>query len=207
MSTEIWTTLFAVGSLWLVAVIVPGPNLFILIQNALLNRVSSFFIVLGIAFGTAIWALSGLLGITLLFQTAPWVYILFKILGGGYLIYLGVKLFVTSFKTTEIKEQKKIMRSYKKSFFVGTLTNLSNPKTALFVTSLFVTTVPQNPSLILGSLTILTMVLISLFWYGLVAYFISMGGFTKIYNRVQKYIDRVVGTIFVSFGGSILFSK
>ncbi len=205
---ELLITLLAVGTLWTVAVIVPGPNLFILLQTALQSQKnSSLFVVLGIAFGTAVWAISALLGITLLFKTVPWTYIVFKILGGVYLIYLGIKLIRTSYKTTTLHSQQLKQTSNKEAFLIGTLTNLSNPKTALFVTSLFATTVPKNPSLELGVLSVLTMVVISLSWYGTVAFLMTLGGFKKLYNRLKKYIDRVAGVVFIGFGSSILTSK
>ncbi|MCT7009343.1 LysE family transporter, partial [Salmonella enterica] len=50
----------------------------------------------GVATGTILWGLAGGLGIKSLFTAAPMLYLAFKIIGGCYLIYLGLKLFKRS---------------------------------------------------------------------------------------------------------------
>jgi threonine/homoserine/homoserine lactone efflux protein len=43
--------------------------------------------------------LSGFFGIAILFKTAPWLYLTLKLLGGTYLIFLGLKLIISSTNT------------------------------------------------------------------------------------------------------------
>jgi threonine/homoserine/homoserine lactone efflux protein len=204
---SLFLTLLAVGSIWSIAVIVPGPNLFILIQYGLNGGLkSSLFIVLGIAFGTALWAVAGVLGITVLFKTAPWLYMVFKIIGGIYLLYLGAKLIILSYKKSPTVS-KSVPKTPYQSFIMGLLTNISNPKTAMFVASLFASTLPANPSLNMAMLSIFIMVIISLSWYGMIALFITLQKFSYYYASFKKYIDRIAGGIFMGFGVTVITSK
>jgi len=90
METQIILTSILI---WTMAVIVPGPNFFITIQSAISKADNSaFFIVLGIVIGTFIWAVLSLYGLAFVLKNAPNLYMIFKIIGGVYLIYLGIKL-------------------------------------------------------------------------------------------------------------------
>ena len=140
-------------------------------------------------------------GIALLFKTAPWIYLLLKLLGGGYLIYLGFKL-ITSNSEIEpnhggtISTNIDLIQSYR----IGLLTNLSNPKTAAFVTSLFAATMPSNAPLGLGLMSVVLMTLISMLWYASVAYIFSIDRFRSLYSKSRIWIDRIAGAIFIGFG-------
>ena len=199
---ELSIILLNVAFVWTIAVITPGPNFFITVQTAIgRSRHSALFVVLGIGTGTIIWALSGFLGITLLFRTAPWAYVSLKLLGGGYLVYLGMKLIYS--KPGKIPGENALLsknmaplRSYK----LGLLTNLTNPKTAAFVTSLFAAVMPADATYSVALISVALMALISIVWYTAVAYVFSFEQFRTVYKRAKVWIDRVAGIIFIGFG-------
>ena len=86
--------LLSLALLWSVAVITPGPNFFTTAQLAAgCSRRHGLFAALGVASGTLLWGLAGGLGIKSLFSAAPALFVLFKVAGGCYLIYLGLKQF------------------------------------------------------------------------------------------------------------------
>jgi hypothetical protein len=62
------------------------------------TRRSAFFFALGTSTGTILLGLSGFFGIALLFKTVPWIYLSLKLLGGTYLICLGLKLIISNAK-------------------------------------------------------------------------------------------------------------
>ena len=87
------TVLPSVAGIWTLAVVTPGPNLFLAIQTALgRSRPAALWNVVGIACGTPIWGRCGFFGIALLFRTAPWLHAALKLLAGACLVYLGLKL-------------------------------------------------------------------------------------------------------------------
>ena len=199
---ELPILLLNVAFVWTIAVITPGPNFFITVQTAIgRSRQSALFVVLGIGTGTVIWALSGFLGITLLFRTAPWAYVSVKLLGGGYLVYLGMKLICS--KPGKIPGENALLsknmdplRSYK----LGLLTNLTNPKTAAFVTSLFAAVMPADATYSVALISVALMALISIVWYTAVAYVFSLEQFRTVSKRAKVWVDRVAGIIFIGFG-------
>ena len=195
-------TLFSVAIVWCVAVITPGPNFFVTIQTAIgQSRRSALFVVLGISTGTTIWGLSGYLGINFLFRTIPWIYIFLKLLGGAYLIHLGIKLIRTNQK--DLSENRTFRTTNPvstKSFKLGLLTNLSNPKTAAFVASLFAATMPPDASYVTGFASVALMMMISAVWYSLVAFIFSLSQLRTVYQRARVWIERISGIIFMGFG-------
>jgi len=194
--------------IWTIAVIVPGPNFFITIQSAISKKDhSAFFVVLGIVIGTFIWAVLSLYGLALLLKNAPNLYMAFKIIGGIYLIYLGIKLILNKEEAKEIELQKQQISSYSKSFFVGVFTNLSNPKTAMFITSLFATITTAQTSSMQMMFLIFLILLISTIWYSLVALVFKKEYFKKLYMRFKKGIEYISGTIFVLFGLKSILSE
>ena len=201
--------LLSVAILWGIAVITPGPTFFVTVKTALgQSRRSALFVVLGSSTGTIIWGLSGFFGIALLFKTAPWIYLSLKLLGGTYLIYLGLKLIMSNTKAetnhaVSFSTNIDPIQGYK----VGLLTNLSNPKTAAFVTSLFAATMPSNAPLFLGFTSVVLMSTISVLWYTTVACVFSLDRFRSLYLRSRMWIERFAGAIFIGFGIRLVASE
>ncbi len=204
MSTTI--TLLSVLSIWSIAVITPGPNLLITVQTTVNHsRVAGIFIVLGTCTGTIIWAIMGFFSITYLFAISPWIYLILKIAGGSYLIYLGVKTIISLIKPTTLKSEHQI--SHQKLFInwqKGLITNLSNPKTAMFITSLFASALPKDPSLYIGVLSILVMTSVSLFWYSSVVLLFSSKRIGTYYERRQNWIQGFAGSAFIILGTKLI---
>jgi len=201
--------LLSVAIIWSVAVITPGPNFFVTVKTAIgQTRRSALFVALGNSTGTILWGLSGFFGVALLFKTSPWIYLSLKLLGGTYLIYLGLKLIISNTRTganhgVSLSTNITPVQGYK----LGLLTNLSNPKTAAFVTSLFAATMPSNAPFLLGFMSVTLMSLISILWYTLVAYVFSLDRFRRLYLKSRILIERFAGAIFIGFGVKLLASE
>lgn len=97
--------------------------------------------------------------------------------------------------------------SLKRNYRRGLLTNLTNPKTAMFITSLFAATLPSHTSYVLGLMSVLLMVLISFLWYTSVAYLFSLNQFRDIYRRMSLWIERCAGLVFIGFGVKLATSR
>lgn len=155
--------LLSLALLWTVAVVTPGPNFFNTAQLAAsCSRRHGVVASAGVATGTVMWGLAGGLGIKSLFTAAPMLYLAFKIIGGCYLIYLGLKLFRRS---APAMAQNLLPDEPRRSLFsawrLGLLGNLSNPKAALFVATIFASTMPPSPSPMLLTLAVITMATIN----------------------------------------------
>jgi threonine/homoserine/homoserine lactone efflux protein len=198
--------LVTVSIIWALAVVTPGPNFFITVYTAIdTERRRSFFTVLGIVTGTFVWSVSGFFGISVLFKAVPLVYFSLKIIGGVYLVYVGGKLLLK--RPMEIKTHSGKQLSCIGCFRLGLLTNLLNPKTAAFITSLFAATIPSHASIELGFLCVALICCISAVWYLLVSVLFSYDRAKRIYENQKQKIEKIAGAIFVGFGFKLMMTK
>jgi threonine/homoserine/homoserine lactone efflux protein len=166
------------------------------------------FVVLGTCTGTVIWSIAGYFGIAYLFTIAPWIYTTLKMVGGSYLIYLGIKLIISLFKSkTKLNTQEHCSQSPFLNWWKGLITNLSNPKTAMFITSLFASVLPKEPSILIGISSVILMASISLIWYSFVVFLFSSQRFKKSYKRIQNWIQGFAGVVFLIFGLKLVFKN
>lgn len=206
---DIYSILLNVAAIWLIAVITPGPNFFITVRTAMAkSRKAGFYVVLGICCGAAVWGLAGFWGLTLLFTAAPGLYLGLKIIGGCYLIYLGLRLITASLKKSGARDtQTRIETSKSSAFLTGLITILTNPKTAFFTAGLFAATMPPDPPYWLGHATMGLMCLISLSWYSTVVLVFSSTRASNAYQKARQWIDRLAGASFMAFGAKLMIQE
>ncbi len=201
--------LISVAALWAIAVMTPGPN-FLLVTHAALrgSRISALWTVLGIALGTVLWGTAGFLGIGAMFAFAPWLYFGLKVVGGLYLMWLGVRLLVSAWRSANGTTQSAIPAiSARRAVLRGLMTVAANPKSGAFVASLFAATLPANPTLELGAAMVLVMVVISAVWYSAVAWSLGHEGPRRLYVRSRKAIECLAGGLFILFGAKLLAGR
>jgi len=138
----------------------PGPsNFYVLSRSVGQGAGAGVLAASGLAIGGLAHVLAATLGLSLLFEAAPLLYTTFKFVGAGYLIYLGVRTFLTKVDpdVAVATDRRTGARILKESILVEVL----NPKTALF----FIAFLPQfvDPSkpvtpqfLVLGVIVTLT---------------------------------------------------
>ena len=190
---------------WIIAVITPGPNFIITLNTSIqYGRTKALYTVGGIVLGTAIWVSSGLLGINVLFILAPWLYKSIKIIGAAYLIYLGMSKIFTKNPSRTMDGVKNV--SNMGHFRRGMMVNLSNPKTAIFVSSLFVTTVPKQMGAKFSFICILTLIFISFIWYSFIAVVFSNKRIRYEFDKWKSALDKISGVLFILLGFKISLS-
>jgi threonine/homoserine/homoserine lactone efflux protein len=189
--------------------ITPGQDtMYILGRTLTQGKKAGIISVLGINTGVLCHTVFAALGLALLLQTQPVVYAFIKMTGALYLIYLGIKMLSTARKMKA--HPLELPRTSNKRLFVdGFLTNLFNPKVALF----FITFLPQFiPSdtdgaisfLLLGQLFILCSVPWSL---TLVALAAVASRFLQSRPQSQQAIHRVSGLAFIGMGTAIALQR
>jgi threonine/homoserine/homoserine lactone efflux protein len=196
------TPLLMVAAIWTVAAITPGPNFLMTLRiSATQSRAQGLMAVAGIGVGTTVWGCAGFFGIHALFTTAPWLYLGFKVVGGIYVIFLGSRLLMRNRNpSASARGDSASHLSNIAAFRLGLMTNLANPKSALFMASVFATAMPAGPSLVLGALAIALMTTISITWYVFVTSLFTIPWVSRAFERARLGIDRVAGTLFIVFG-------
>ena len=114
----------------------PGPNMVYLISRSMCQgRLAGIISLAGVAFGFIFYMLMAAFGLTAIFLAIPYAYEGVKILGASYLLWLAWK--AISEKSPPFKMQNLPHHSLSKLFSMGFVTNILNPKVAVFYMSLF----------------------------------------------------------------------
>jgi threonine/homoserine/homoserine lactone efflux protein len=202
-------TLLSVAVLWIFAVIVPGPNFLMTVRIAITrSRREALLAVAGIGAGTAIWSAAGCFGVQALFLAVPWMYAALKAIGGAYLIVMGARLVARSWRTDPAAPAKTFLSQINASAFqLGFLTMITNPKSAVFVASIFATTMPPDPPPLLSLAVMATMISVSVGWYCLVTCLFTTRRLANAYQRARHWIDRAAGTCFILFGARLVAER
>lgn len=199
--------LLSLALLWTVAVVTPGPNFFNIAQLAASHsRRHGVVAALGVATGTVLWGLAGGLGVKTLFSAAPTLYLGFKIAGGCYLIYLGLKQFMRK-ATVAPGTPAAPRQTYSGVYARGFLGNMTNPKSALFVATIFATAMPAHVPPLLLALAVLTMATLSFSWYCSVALFFASRRVAGVYERSRQWLDRLAGGCYLLFGVHLVANR
>ncbi|MDI3356081.1 LysE family transporter [Pseudomonas sp. UYIF39] len=202
--------LLSLALLWTVAVVTPGPNFFNIAQLAASqSKHHGVVAALGVATGTVLWGLAGGLGIKSLFSAAPTLYLSFKIVGGCYLIYLGLKQFkrkppLVADDSGSVEGAGRTLLSVYGQGFLG---NMTNPKSALFVATIFATAMPASVPPMLLALAVLTMATLSFSWYCSVALLFASRRVAGAYDRSRKWLDRFAGSCYLLFGARLVANR
>lgn len=204
------SSLFAVAAVSLLAAISPGPDFFIVLKNSLsYSRRLGFFTSWGVALALIVHLAYTLVGIGVLIAESPLIYSFIKYVGVGYLFYLGLTSVISSFKkqtSLELDYTKAVNPiSPYKAFSQGFLTNLLNPKAALFYVSLFSQFIdPATPSFLRLEYALVNWC-VTLGWFLLLSYMVTSQLFLGKIAGFRLYIDRMMGCALMILGLKLLF--
>ena len=198
--------LFAAACLALTAT--PGPDMLLIASRSVSQgRASGFATLAGIQVGTYCHALAAALGLSQLFLAVPLAYDVVRYAGAAYLVYLAWQTFRST--GTALTPTAGVRRyPIGVVFRQGLLTNLLNPKMALFVLALF----PQFVSPGAGSIALQIMLLatllnlIGLVVNGIVILTASrLGRVFAVGSRWRRAPQFLLGTVFVALAARLAF--
>lgn len=204
---NIWFNISSFLFVFSAAIISPGPNFIYVLNRSLTeSRRTGLYSAFGIATGSGLFAVAGLLGLIVLINTLPYFSIIIRYLGGGYLVYLGISMLLTrhkSFVSAENTANTKALNPFF-AYSSGLLTNLTNPKAWAFYLSLFTLFIENDFPLWAKIFLALSMFLISFGWYALMALLVSDRRFQKRFISFQPVIKSILGSVLILLGGKLL---
>ncbi len=185
---------------WLLTM-TPGVNTVLVAQTAVASgRVNAFAVIAGICASGAIWVTSAALGLKAVFLAFPWLYAFVSYAGAAYLIWLGAKLLRAKPKPMEGQAAVSVPQRLTVSFARGFISNITNPKTLVYFSSVFGTFMPPDA----GPATVIAVVLVTWFcnfgWYGGLSFLLSGNAARRLYGRLTRTINRVAGLAMILFG-------
>jgi len=188
----------------------PGPDFFLILRNTLSSgRLIGYMTLLGNRVSLCIHISLAIGGLSIVLQNSPGLFLVVRLLGAGYLIYLGARKLHERFKNPRTREDPPRAASLNAldAARQGFLNNLLNPKVSLFFLSLF----PQFTTREMLSESPWTVAAVfflgnSLWWIPL----ILLAGSTRIRTplyRFQSVLDLAFGCVFIGYGLRIVMDE
>ena len=191
--------------------ITPGPDmLYIMARSSAQGARAGAAAALGIAAGCIVHILAAAFGLSALIAASATAFTVLKLLGAAYLVYVGLSLIWTSRVAPKAMASAKLASATPRAMFIqGFLTNVLNPKVALFFLALLPQFIdvdaPNKPLafLFLGAIFNVNGTL----WNLLVAWSTARlsVGFDR--TRLAVWLNRCIGGVFVYIGIRIAFAK
>jgi len=180
-----------------VVIVTPGPDTALTIRNALSGgRRGGVLTAFGVATGQAVWTLAAAAGVAAVLRASEPLFVALKLAGAVYLVFLGVRTLVAAVHggAERHRQTSRAAGSYRQ----GLISNLANPKMAIFFTSLLPQFGGTSFAALFGlGLVFCTMTLVWLSAYGVV---VAKAGVVLRRSRVRRALDAVTGTVLVAFG-------
>lgn len=187
--------------LHLMAAASPGPAILMAARTGVTEGFrTGVLLAIGTGIGAVFWAVAALFGLAVLFAAAPAFLWGFKIAGALFLMWLAFQMWRHAAEPLALAVPGAPPKSPWKAFRTGLLTNLSNPKPAVFFGAVFVGTVPPGTSTA-WLLALLVMIFVNeLVCNVAVARLFSFEAPRRAYLRLKTTIDRTFGGLLAALG-------
>ncbi len=205
-------TFWTVGIIGLLAVVSPGPDFLIVTRNSLLySKRVGLATAFGIATGNLFWIGASVLGISYVISKTVLLFNIIKWLGALYLMYIGVRSLFSkkagSVNRNSVESGEKKEMTAMAGFRIGLLTNILNPKCALFFVSLFSVVLKADTSAISQCFYGLEILFIALCWFSFLATVLSTERVRSIFERFALWFDRITGVVLIALGIKVALSE
>lgn len=192
--------LLAVAVITILAVVSPGADFAMVTRNSLLyGRSAGLLASLGIAIGVQLHVLYTMLGVGLVIRNSPQWFSTIQLAGALYLIYIGYQTFTSQPSTnadSAVPCRIKSLSALRTGFF----TNALNPKTTLFVVSVYTQVVRPDTPLTIQIGYGLFMSMAHWAWFSLVTIFFSEERLRASMLQRQIHLNHGIGTVLVVLG-------
>ncbi len=186
----------AAWAMHLAAAASPGPAVLMTARTGAAEGFrTAAWLSLGLGIGALVWAMAALFGLALLFEVAPAALWALKIAGAGFLIWIAVQMWRHAREPLAIPAPGAAPRSAFSALRLGVLTQLSNPKPAVFFGAVFVGTVPPGTSAGWLAALLAAVFLNEVACNLIVARAFALARIRAAYARAKAGVDRSFGTI------------
>lgn len=214
-----------ISTIVILAIISPGPDFALVTQNSLLHsKRAGFWTGVGIGCGNIIHVTYSVLGLAIIIANSAMAFTILKLLGAGYLLYLGVSAFLSKKQGPVDQDNEHIKHadhaeeggfvglpietlSVQKAFWQGFLCNALNPKATLMFLSVFTVFISEDTPLWFQFSIGLEALVFCFVWFTFVAFFLSLPRVKKAFRNIMRYIGKVTGVFFIFFAIALAMSR
>jgi len=195
-----------------VLTITPGADMALITRTVLTRgRVSSVFTTMGICFGCVVHAIASSAGLSIVLTRSEAAFAALKWAGAAYLMYLGAQALWTSLNHYAPASPQSIAlraANRSKSFREGLLTDLLNPKVALFYLTFLPQFITPGPPVMRQALLLAGIhIAMAVVWLTVYALLISRLG--EIFSRagVRRRLESATGGLLLALGIRLAFAR
>jgi threonine/homoserine/homoserine lactone efflux protein len=193
--------LTAAGAL-AVLTVVPGPDMAVVTKRAVSSGWrDGLRLVGGITVGLLIWGVLAVAGLAAVLAASATAYTVVKLVGAAYLVFLGVQALLHSWRVPARALDTLPAAPAGSPLRTGRVSNVFNPKIAVFYTGLLPTLAPSGLSLHTGmALLVLVHAALTAVWLG--GYVLLLAKARVFFQKpaVGRAMDRVTGVVLIGFG-------
>ena len=188
--------------------ITPGADMAMVSRSVFMGgRRAAFATTLGIAAGCMVWAVASAAGVAAVLAASETAYDALRIVGAAYLVWLGVQSLMAA-RRGYAAAAESIARPGARAngggfapFRQGLLTNLFNPKIALFYTTFLPQFIgPGDPVLLLSVAMASVHIMLGIIWLSAYAWLLDRAVEAFSDSRLRRVLDGVTGAVLVALG-------
>ncbi|MFH8801111.1 LysE family translocator [Streptomyces sp. NPDC017936] len=191
----------ALGVLALLTVM-PGPDMAVVTRRAIaFGPADALRAVGGIATGLLLWGALTAAGLAAVLATSPAAYLTVKLLGAGYLVLLGAQALWQNRRAAPAPATTGTRAPAGSPWRTGLVSNVLNPKIAVFYTGLLPTPAPPGlPAAWAMTLLVLLHTVLTLGWLGGCVLLLSRAGRVLEGPRTRRALGRTTGVVLIGLG-------
>lgn len=196
--------LLTVMAVHFAAAVSPGPAFVVALRVAARDgKSAAMALALGLGLGAATWAAAALLGLTALFQFMPDLLVALRLGGAAFLLFIAFMMWRCADLPLPLPTQPGAPSAFWKVARLGFLTQISNPKAAVFFGAVFIGLVPADLTSVGFALLLAAIFAVETGWYCIVALLFSRSAARTAYGRAKGITDRVLGGLLAGLGVKI----
>jgi RhtB (resistance to homoserine/threonine) family protein len=188
----------------------PGPDtVYILGRSIAQGREAGMASALGITLGSIFHTCAAALGLSAILATSAVAFSTIKLLGGAYLVFLGIKMILDRRKQLSLPSNFR-RRTTMAAFRQGILTNILNPKVALFFLAFLPQFIDPASNMKIAAFIVLglSFVTTGTIWCLILAWFASvLSERLRRSETISQWLNRTAGALFVFLGIRLATAK
>ncbi|OBS09280.1 LysE family translocator [Acidihalobacter prosperus] len=217
MSIDYLHEFITLATIHFMAVVIPGPDFVITVRQSIRHgRLAGIVTAIGIGAGISLHVLYTLIGVGALIHATPWLLGTAKIVGGAYIVYLGINMLrshaspiqsIPELATGDGRAAARVpAQSIRKAFWTGFLTNATNPKATLFFLAIFTTVINPGTPMKIQILFGAWMCMVNALWFVFVSVFFTHPRTRRVFERMGPWFERTMGAVLIVFAGKLMLS-
>ena len=182
--------------------ITPGADMAMVARSVFTGgRRAAFATTLGISAGCLAWAFASALGVAAVLAASQTAYDALRLVGAVYLVWLGVQSLLAARRGAAPAADTASGAGRPAPFRQGLLTNLFNPKIAVFYSTFLPQFIgPGDPALLISMLLACVHIALGIAWLSLYAWLLSRAVEAFKGSRLRRALDALTGTVLVALG-------